>query len=350
MNMKKRVLSVVSVVAMILSATPLSSTAKENTLALYDEVEKNGIYYYYIGDENGGGWAASIADSETSDCVIPELIQGYPVTGVYLTHTNSNIVSITLPSTVVEISMMYCSELQEYKVSEQNERFSSKDGVLYDKSGETLIYYPPARDTAAFAVPESVQVIGECAFYECDNLTEIILPESLKLIDTAAFSEMSNLTELTIPAQVTEVRLQYFDSALQTVTLCCEDTELFWDAYFGWKYSSMFHEYLGFASVYVPDEAIKSYKGIFNKYIRNGMIEVLPISEKPTLELSGIAGDINNDGVLSIADTVLLQKWLLSAPNTHLANWKAADFCENGKLDVFDLCLMKQRLIEQLIV
>ena len=58
-----------------------------------------------------------------------------------------------------------------------------------------------------------------------------------------------------------------------------------------------------------------------------------------------LCGDVNADGVFSVADVILLQKWLLSVPDTHLANWKAADFYEDGKLDVFDLCLMKRMLI-----
>ena len=61
-----------------------------------------------------------------------------------------------------------------------------------------------------------------------------------------------------------------------------------------------------------------------------------------------IMGDVNNDGDFNVSDVVLLQKWLLAVPNTKLANWKAANFCEDDRLDVFDLCLMKRKLIEKL--
>jgi len=56
-------------------------------------------------------------------------------------------------------------------------------------------------------------------------------------------------------------------------------------------------------------------------------------------------GDVNADGAFNVSDVILLQKWLLAVPNTHLANWKAADFCEDEKLNVFDLCLMKRELL-----
>lgn len=58
-----------------------------------------------------------------------------------------------------------------------------------------------------------------------------------------------------------------------------------------------------------------------------------------------LMGDVNLDGSFNVADVVLLQKWLLAVPDIHLEQWKAADFCEDDKLDVFDLCLMKRALL-----
>ncbi|MBR6985403.1 MAG: dockerin type I repeat-containing protein [Ruminococcus sp.] len=54
---------------------------------------------------------------------------------------------------------------------------------------------------------------------------------------------------------------------------------------------------------------------------------------------------MNGDGVLDIADVVLLQKWLLAVPDTYLLQWQAADFCKDERLDVFDLCLLKRELL-----
>jgi hypothetical protein len=58
-------------------------------------------------------------------------------------------------------------------------------------------------------------------------------------------------------------------------------------------------------------------------------------------------GDVNNDGVFNVSDVVLLQKWLLADSDTHLANWKAADLYKDERLDVFDLCIMKQLLLQK---
>jgi hypothetical protein len=61
-----------------------------------------------------------------------------------------------------------------------------------------------------------------------------------------------------------------------------------------------------------------------------------------------LMGDVNEDGSFGVSDVVLLQKWLLAVPDTHLANWRAADFCEDEKLDVFDLTLMKRELLKEI--
>ena len=69
------------------------------------------------------------------------------------------------------------------------------------------------------------------------------------------------------------------------------------------------------------------------------------IIEPASIEKKTVIGDVNADGTFSIADVVLLQKWLLAVPNVTLPNWKAADLCEDGRLDVFDLCMMKRLLL-----
>lgn len=60
-----------------------------------------------------------------------------------------------------------------------------------------------------------------------------------------------------------------------------------------------------------------------------------------------VKGDVNGDGVCNISDAVVLQRWLLAVPDVELANWKAADLCEDERIDVFDLCLLKRKLTEK---
>ena len=68
---------------------------------------------------------------------------------------------------------------------------------------------------------------------------------------------------------------------------------------------------------------------------------------EPTAPKKAVIGDVNADGAFNIADVVLLQKWLIAVPNVVLIDWKEGDLCEDDRLNVFDLCLMKSTLMEQ---
>ncbi len=59
------------------------------------------------------------------------------------------------------------------------------------------------------------------------------------------------------------------------------------------------------------------------------------------------SGDVNGDGNLSLADLVLMQKWLLSDSDTVLADWSSGDFTKDGIIDVFDLVLMRKAVINK---
>ena len=73
------------------------------------------------------------------------------------------------------------------------------------------------------------------------------------------------------------------------------------------------------------------------------MYDVIYSSENPTPEK--IKGDVNSDGKFDIADVVSLQKWLLAESDAKLADWQAGDLYEDNKINVLDLCVMKEKLI-----
>lgn len=66
-------------------------------------------------------------------------------------------------------------------------------------------------------------------------------------------------------------------------------------------------------------------------------------TEKP--KLSTIQGDINNDGEFGFADVVGLHKYLLGKGSMTCMN--NADFNGDGKINVFDICIMKRILADK---
>ena len=57
-----------------------------------------------------------------------------------------------------------------------------------------------------------------------------------------------------------------------------------------------------------------------------------------------VRGDANGDGDFTVADLVMLEKWLLGEDK--LTYWKNADLCEDQVIDVYDLCVMRKEFSE----
>lgn len=78
---------------------------------------------------------------------------------------------------------------------------------------------------------------------------------------------------------------------------------------------------------------------------------VLTLDELPDVynyqsaEPEKIKGDVNSDGQFSVADLVMMQKYILG--NGMLNDWTAGDLCEDGKIDVFDMIQMRKLIIQQ---
>jgi hypothetical protein len=86
-----------------------------------------------------------------------------------------------------------CSVLKEINVDENNEIFSSLEGVLYNKNKTNLIIYPQGKDEN-FTGQEPLEVIEDYSFYDT-ILENISFPKTLKYIKGKAF-ESSNIKEM----------------------------------------------------------------------------------------------------------------------------------------------------------
>ena len=67
----------------------------------------------------------------------------------------------------------------------------------------------------------------------------------------------------------------------------------------------------------------KSYGGIMIWELTQGEKSLLKVINDTLRRGSYVTGDVNADGSFNVSDLVLLQRWLLSAPDAELANWQA---------------------------
>lgn len=119
-----------------------------------------------------------------------------------------DITGVNIPASLEEIdpdAFYRCENLSAFTVDSANEAFSAEDGVLYDKSGETLLQYPLGKSLASFSFPDTVRTIGAYAFAYRDDITDIVIPDSVETIGEGAFANCRYLASVTIGSSVETV-------------------------------------------------------------------------------------------------------------------------------------------------
>ncbi len=136
------------------------------------------------------------------------------------------LVSIAIPSSLVSIpisSMQAGSSFTTITVDESNPSFSSIDGVLYDKTGVTLLQCPLGR-SGKLEIPSQVRTIADSSFSGCTNLTGVTIPEAVTVIERSAFSACKGLTNLVIPNGVTSIGDSCFIACWGLVSITLPNT------------------------------------------------------------------------------------------------------------------------------
>lgn len=137
---------------------------------------------------------------------IPENVK-YLGHGIFDNCINLKKVYLSKNSTEVPYSAFNsCDNLEKIEVDEDNKKYYSKNGVLYNKSLTELVICPAKREK--ITLPETVTTIKRNAFMGCGKIKKLKLPEGLKTIEGCAFSRCTNLTELQLPTSLKN--LDYF--------------------------------------------------------------------------------------------------------------------------------------------
>jgi len=108
----------------------------------------------------------------------------------------SNLTNVTIPASVTSIgdyAFSFCTSLTAITVDARHPVYRSVDGVLFDKSLNTLIKCPGGKN-GAYTIPNNITKIGGSAFMSCAKLTSITIPASVTFIGSSAFSGCVSLT------------------------------------------------------------------------------------------------------------------------------------------------------------
>ena len=104
--------------------------------------------------------------------------------------------SIVIPESLTSIgeySFVNCSSLKSIFVDEKNAKYTSVDGVLFNKDCTTLVAYPGGKDDTVYRIPTSVASIEGRAFSYCCSFSSLVIPENVTSIGRSAFYECSAL-------------------------------------------------------------------------------------------------------------------------------------------------------------
>ncbi len=173
-----------------------------------DEMKYGDYLYYQQVDEDKDGTYDYVeitgCDKSAVKIIIPSEINGLPVTSIGGFKDCSSLISIEIPNSVTSIynyAFLGCSSLTSINVSDNNENYSSIDGVLYNKTQTELKRYPEGKKDKIYYIPNSITSIGEGAFFG-SSLANIEMPNSLIGIGQNAFSDCISLTSIKIPNSV----------------------------------------------------------------------------------------------------------------------------------------------------
>ncbi|MBE6864828.1 MAG: hypothetical protein E7495_09790 [Ruminococcus flavefaciens] len=228
----------------------------------------------------------------------------------------SNLMSITIPDSVTTIdnrAFGYCSSLESItisdsvttiaydafykclslmliKVSENNNYFTSIDGVLFNKDITNLILYPADREAQEYIIPDTVTNIDSEAFWGCKNLKSLTLPSSVRYTDFDCFSNCSSLEEITILNP--KCKIDYF------ATMICN----------GYDEEKSSYYYNGVIRGY-DDSTAQYYAEFFGRNFES--LGEAPTDE-PTTGKELKKGDANGDGGVDMSDVVMVMQAYLN--------------------------------------
>ena len=237
-----------------------------------------------------------------TEIAIPDSVMAFGVRGFEMFCGCENLKSITIGKGIKNIdpgAFEDCNNLSDITVSPENNNFSSKDGVLFNKDKTELIKYPVGNQRTVYSIPNTVKTIGYSAFHESVNLTDITVPNSVTSIGDRAFAGCTGLTSVTLGNGVTSIEdgAFYGCTGLTSITIPNSVTSIG---------ESAFVDCTGLTSITIPDSvtsigesAFVDCTGLTNVTLGNS---VTSIEDEAFYDCSGLTSITIPGSVTSIGD------------------------------------------------
>ena len=136
-----------------------------------------------------------------------DIMEGTETAGYSSFSGCDRVLEINIPASFTEIRREMaedCKLLESINVAEDNQYFSSENGVLYDKQKKSLIWYPCGK-IGEVNIADSVTEIGDMAFMDCVNISEISLGKNVSIIGEYVFMGCTSLQTAAFEGIVTKI-------------------------------------------------------------------------------------------------------------------------------------------------
>lgn len=252
-----RLLSAILAVALFFTLLPVSALAEGSTHTGTNHTSSRSLDENSKDDQgltytlNAADHTATVAnyDNNTPDGVIdiPDTVisggQPYTVTAIGYSAFGSlstpiNVSSVFIPATVLSIgdsAFIYCGALTTVTFAENSQLKSIERAAFWGSeqvyprfkeikipdSVETIgngAFYD-CRDLERITLPSALQKLSNSTFYDCTALSEVTFPASLKTIEKSAFSGCRKLSEVKLPASLTTIQSYVFDRCINLKTV-----------------------------------------------------------------------------------------------------------------------------------
>ena len=212
--MKKRVLSLLLVLLMIMSLVPTSAFAA-------NDVVPYGVTGGYLYFDRSTGEIVD-CDETVTEAAIPSVIRDKEVKRIaaYAFEDCNVLKRITIPSNLTLLSeqaFFGCGGLESIEVDKSNSAFLSEGGVLFSKDRAALYVYPCNKPDEIYTIPSSVICIYDNAFFANTRAKKIVISENTRVIGNGAFFSCDSLEEIFVPKCVESIGYAAFS--------CCERLE-----------------------------------------------------------------------------------------------------------------------------
>ena len=282
---------------------------------------------------------------------ISEMAYDFEKDGIFYNITSANTVSVTYKTTEYN---SYCGVVNIPETVTYN-------GVTYTVTQIGYRAFYLSKSLTAVTIPNTVTVIDSYAFYYCEGLTEVVIPNSVTTIGNNAFWLCLNLKEAIIPNSVTIIGSMAFrNCTAMTRVVIGENVASIGSTCF--VYNPNITEVICLATTppTLNDPASGSMTTFQTSVYTNAVLRVPYgsheayrndanwsrfaniVSEQVVNPV--MAGDMNGDGNITIADVTRLISIVLSG-NANVDDYPAGDLNGDSNINVADVTALIGRVL-----